>query len=108
MKNVDNNMNIRPGRGDLEQSSQPTTRVADSSAANPAASANTRKAEGDKVTFTGIATEMRSLEADLAKIPDIDHDRVNAIKASIAEGSYEVNADKILKNLLDLEQALGR
>jgi negative regulator of flagellin synthesis FlgM len=108
MKNVDNNMNIRPTRGDIEQSTQPAGRSADSAAASPAAGAGTRQAEGDKVTFTGIATEMRSLEADLAKIPDIDLDRVHAIKASIAEGSYEVDAEKILKNLLDLEQALGR
>ena len=108
MKNVDNNMNIRPSRGDLEQSSQTSTRVKDSSAAGTSAGASTGKTEGDKVTFTGIATEMRSLEADLARIPDVNHERVNAIKASIAEGSYQVNPEKILKNLLDLEQALSR
>jgi negative regulator of flagellin synthesis FlgM len=106
MKNVDNNMNIRPTRGDLEQSSQTSNRVTDSSTTSPASGA--QRAEGDKVTFTGIATEMRSLEADLAKIPDVNLERVNAIKASIAEGSYEVNPDKILKNLFDLEQALSR
>ncbi|PLW68411.1 flagellar biosynthesis anti-sigma factor FlgM [Pseudohalioglobus lutimaris] len=107
MKNVDNNMNIRPSRGDLEQSSQTSSRVTDNSA-SPAAGSSPKKAEGDKVTFTGIATEMRSLEADLARIPEVDSDRVNAIKASIAEGNYEVNPEKILKNLLDLEQALSR
>lgn len=107
MKTIDNNMNIRPSRGEIDQSTQPTTRAAD--AKGTASSAGAARPTGqDKVTFTGIASEMRSLEADLARIPDVDIDRVNTIKASIAEGSYQVNADKVVENLLSLERALSQ
>lgn len=107
MKTIDNNMNIRPSRGDIDQSTQPTTRAADTKGSASSTGA-ARPAGQDKVTFTGIASEMRTLEADLARIPDIDSDRVNAIKASIAEGSYRVNADKVVENLLSMERALSQ
>tara|TARA_R110002073_G_scaffold82892_5_gene197788 strand:- start:4805 stop:4957 length:153 start_codon:yes stop_codon:yes gene_type:complete len=50
---------------------------------------------------------MQKLEEKLASIPDIDDSRVANIKASIAEGSYRIDTDKIVNSLLSLEKDLS-
>ena len=105
MDNVDNTMNVKPPRADLNQGSQSTKGVsgtpgdsskADKLAATPGGS--------DTVTFTSTAAEMLKLEESLANIPDIDSARVSSIQASIAEGTYRVDPEKIVANLLKLEK----
>ena len=39
-------------------------------------------------------------------MPDVDSNRVAAIKAAIAQGSYQVDAEKIVQRLLDVENDL--
>ena len=107
MDSIDNKMNIRTPRTDVNQSSQQAGRVAKPSldeGSSQATSSST--ASADKVTFTSAAAEMLKLEETLASIPDVDNDRVATIKASIAEGSYQVDAEKIVSNLLTLEKDL--
>ena len=105
MDNVDNTMNVKPTRADLNQGSQSSKAVSgtsgdssslDKMAATPGGS--------DTVTFTSTAAGMLKLEESLAKIPDIDSARVSSIQASIAEGSYRIDPEKIVANLLKLEK----
>jgi negative regulator of flagellin synthesis FlgM len=58
----------------------------------------------DTVTFTSTAAGMLKLEESLAKIPDIDSARVSSIQASIAQGVYQIDPEKIVANLLKLEK----
>ena len=49
---------------------------------------------------------MLKLQESLANIPDIDNSRVDTIKASIAEGTYQINPEKIVDSLLSIEKDL--
>jgi len=66
----------------------------------------TTATSSDTVTFTTTASEMLKLQESLANIPDIDNSRVDTIKASIAEGTYQINPEKIVDSLLSIEKDL--
>ena len=107
MKNTDNTMSIRPPRADVNQGSQPPSQVAGTSGTAAAPSNKAAAVSSDTVTFTNTVAEMLKLEESLANIPDIDSVRVAAIQASIAEGSYEIDAEKIVDKLLKIEKDLS-
>lgn len=107
MDPTENTMNIKPPRIDLNQGSQQTNQVSDSDNARVKSTSDaTTATSSDTVTFTTTASEMLKLQESLANIPDIDNSRVDAIKASIAEGSYQVNPEKIVDSLLSIEKDL--
>ena len=60
----------------------------------------------DKVTVTGQANEMLRLETTLANLPDINNERVEAIKAALADGSYKIDIDSLVDNLLSAQNDL--
>lgn len=63
----------------------------------------------DSVRLTGEATGLQALERELGAGPaGIDVARVNAIRASLADGSYRVDAQAIAGRMIDLESALTR
>lgn len=108
MENVDKTMSISPPRADLNQASQaPNRATGASSGTSPTSSNSAPSVSGDTVTFTDTVTEMLKLEKNLANIPDVDNARVSAIKLSIAEGNYQVNPDKIVDGLLDIEKTFS-
>lgn len=105
MDNVDNTMNVKPSRADLNQGSQSSQGVSGTSGGSSSLDKTTATPGGsDTVTFTSTAAEMLKLEESLAKIPDIDSARVSTIQASIADGSYRVDPERIVENLLKLEK----
>jgi negative regulator of flagellin synthesis FlgM len=105
MDPTENTMNIRAPRTDLNQGSQQTNQVSgDARVKNT--SDKTTATSSDTVTFTTTASEMLKLQESLADIPDIDNSRVDTIKASIAEGTYQINPEKIVDSLLSIEKDL--
>lgn len=105
MTPTENTMNIRAPRTDLNQGSQQTNQVSgDTRVKNT--SDKTTATSSDTVTFTTTASEMLKLQESLANIPDIDNSRVDTIKASIAEGTYQINPEKIVDSLLSIEKDL--
>lgn len=101
-------MDIKPTRQNLnglepnnrpKEQSQPTKTGADDT--------NTIGAQpSDTVTVTDTATRIRELEATLGSLPEIDNERVAAIRQAIADGSYQVDPENIAAKLLKLEQEL--
>lgn len=61
----------------------------------------------DTVSLTDTATQLQSLQQTLADAPVIDNDRVSALKAAIAEGSYNVDPAELANNMINFEQQLG-
>ena len=99
-------MNIKSTRTDVNQSSAHAGRVS-GAASGAAGSIEKRPASSDDtVTFTNAAEDMRKLEETLASLPDVDNNRVSQIKAAIADGSYEIDPEKIVNNLLNSEREL--
>jgi len=52
------------------------------------------------VTLSELATQLRTLETQLAAIPTIDRARVEEIKQAIASGQYTINPEKIADGLI--------
>ena len=104
MDNVDNKMNVKPPRADVNSGSQSSKKVEGTSAGASLGTQSSVVGGGDTVSFTSTAAEMLKLEESLANIPDIDNVRVASIKASIADGSYRIDPDKIVDTLLKLER----
>jgi len=104
MKHLDNIMNVKPPRTGINQGSQQTNQVSAGSTTDSKNSQKTASAIGDTVTLTHTAAEMLKLEENLAKIPEIDSDLVVSIKASIAQGTYQVDPEKIAERLLTIDK----
>lgn len=80
----------------------------ESTANKAAADSQTQTAPSrDTVSLTPQAQQLKDLENRVSSLPEVDSDRVNAIKESIANGSYEIDANSIASKLLQFERSLG-
>ncbi|XOV88272.1 MAG: flagellar biosynthesis anti-sigma factor FlgM [Pseudomonadota bacterium] len=61
----------------------------------------------DRVTLTPAAENVRQTAARLETLPDVDQARVEAVKAAISAGTFEVDAQKIAERLLQSQKDLG-
>ncbi|MCB1694186.1 MAG: flagellar biosynthesis anti-sigma factor FlgM [Pseudomonadales bacterium] len=61
----------------------------------------------DKVTLTAQAGKLQQLAGSLSQLPEVDSSKVEAIKAAIADGTFEVDANLIASKLLDAKKDLG-
>jgi negative regulator of flagellin synthesis FlgM len=61
----------------------------------------------DTLSLTNTATQLQSIQESLADAPTVDADRVSALKAAIAEGSYNVEPAELANNMINFEQQLG-
>jgi len=64
-------------------------------------------AAADSLRLTGEATGLQTLQRDLATRPAFDEARVQALRESIASGSYKVDAEAIASRMLDLDARLA-
>jgi negative regulator of flagellin synthesis FlgM len=62
---------------------------------------------GAEVRLTDSAVQLAALEKALAQVPDVDMQRVSAIRAQIDAGEYTVDSQKIATKLLELELSLA-
>ena len=61
----------------------------------------------DTVSLTNTATQLQSLQQTLSDVPVVNSDKVAALQAAIADGSYSVDAQELAQNLIDFEQQLN-
>lgn len=52
------------------------------------------------IDLTRASTQLQQLESQLANIPDIDISKVEAVRQSIADGSFKPNNDAVAEKLL--------
>ena len=78
--------------------------AADKTAEKPASE---QTARSDQVSLTPTAQQLRGLEEQIANQPVVDPQRVNAAKEALANGSYEINSDRIAGKMMDLEKIIG-
>lgn len=71
------------------------------------ATADTQTASEDSVALSSRGQSLNRLEENLLNTPDVDSARVDSIKQAIAEGRFEVDAERIAQNILNQEDLLG-
>lgn len=62
----------------------------------------------DSLRLTGEAAGLQALQRELAGPADIDLNRVNEVRAALADGSYRIDPEQIASRMLALESELGR
>lgn len=63
--------------------------------------------EGDSVSLSLTGKSLASLEANLANTPEVDSAKVEALKAAVANGTYQVDASAIADKMLAQDKLLG-
>lgn len=61
----------------------------------------------DTVSLTGTAEKLRKLEAALSELPVADEERIEGIRRAVANGTYEIDAQRIADKMLDFERSLS-
>lgn len=102
MNPVDNNINIRQTRSETEQLGRSAT-----NADGRATTEGPSSASGELVSITSTASDLLALENQLRELPGVDQARVDSIRQAISDGSYEVDATRIVDSLLQSEIELG-
>ncbi len=69
---------------------------------------NGRPSSADTVSLTETSSQLRSIESSLSALPVVDTQRVEAIKQSIADGSYQIDAQSVANKLIDFEAILDK
>lgn len=67
-----------------------------------------KPAAGETVVLTERSQLLEGLEKKIASMPAIDNARVEAVKADIQSGNYQIDADNIAELLLRVEADLSR
>ncbi|WP_348673934.1 flagellar biosynthesis anti-sigma factor FlgM [uncultured Abyssibacter sp.] len=63
--------------------------------------------EADSVTLSGQGANLNELVNVAQQTPDVDVQKVAAIREAIASGSYQVNAESIATKMAHMEWQLG-
>jgi len=60
-----------------------------------------------ELRLTDTATNLKQVEGRLAKLPDVDQARVEAVRQRIESGAYAVNAGRLADRLLAFERDMA-
>lgn len=82
---------------------KPQAAAATTAAAAPAPAAPS----ADTATFTGPALTLQKLSAAVAKAPVVDVGKVAAVKQSLQNGTYQVDARRVADKILQSESELN-
>lgn len=103
---IDTNNINGPSSGLSRGRSAPSNSIG-SSSATPVSTTESKKPNIDNVELSQQAQTISRIEAGIKGSPDIDMDKVEAIKAAIQEGRFEINADAIAEKMMSQEDLLG-
>lgn len=84
-----------------------TGRTVSSTSDATATPGKSQVAASSPVRITDQARQLAALEQALNEVPVVNEARVDAIRAALAEGRYEVNPERIADKLLRTERELS-
>ncbi len=77
---------------------------------NSSGSSSSQSAEAsfgqDSVNLTHSAMRIKSLEAQIARLPIVDTQKVEQVKNSISEGTFEFDSTRVAEKLINFERDL--
>lgn len=102
---IDTNNINSSGGANRSRSSTPVAPNSPKTASTPAA--KPEASPKDNVVLSSEAQNLVRLQTKINNLPDVDLDRVAAIKQAIAEGRFEINPERIAENMLNQDELLG-
>ena len=69
---------------------------------------NSVNSGGDKVSLTKTAARLKDIEQKLSEMPPVDNNRVNEMKTALANGKYNIDAEKVADKMMHFEAALEK
>ncbi|MCU7940329.1 MAG: flagellar biosynthesis anti-sigma factor FlgM [gamma proteobacterium symbiont of Bathyaustriella thionipta] len=61
----------------------------------------------DSVNLTNSAVRIKALEEQISRLPIIDTQKVEQVRNSISDGTFEFNSEKIAEKLINYEKELA-
>ena len=98
-----NNINSSGSARNRSIPAAPTTQAKPQAAPVETATASKK----DNVVLSPEAQNLTRLQAKINVLPDVNLDRVAAIKQAIAEGRFEINPERIAENMLKQDELLN-
>jgi negative regulator of flagellin synthesis FlgM len=100
---VDSGGSIRPARPSVDQSKSAALEQAER--ATPRETRESQSGSGDaEVTLTRVGSTLLALQRALRELPDVDQQRVDAVRQALADDSYQIDAADIADKLLQFER----
>ncbi len=95
----------------ISNNTSPTSRTTEQNSAkavksSSAAMQQSSKAtlEQDSVNLTDSAMRIKALEAQVARLPVVDTQKVEQVKNSLSNGTFEFNSERIAEKLIRFEK----
>jgi len=95
----------RPPQGAIESNN--TASTAQTSQAAPQGRA-AEQPSGDQLKLSSQASQLHALEAEIAKLPVVDTQRVQDVQRTVATGSFQVEPARVADKILTFEAGLGK
>ena len=70
-------------------------------------SSDTSKDGSQNVQITGTARQLSDLDQKVRSLPDVNEEKVAALRSAIEQGTYQVRPQHIADQLMSLERTLG-
>lgn len=88
------------------------TKPAGSQSAGESKQAKAARTEGsgsgaDAVSLTDTVTRLKSIEARIQELPEVDRERVEELRRQIDAGEFSIDPKLIAQRIVQLEQALS-
>jgi len=96
------------GSSRTQQSGNRTAQRVDDDNKSSSISSNNTTSGSDKVSLTKTAARLKDIERSLSDQSPVDSNRVNDMKSALANGNYNVDADKIADKMMTFEAALDK
>lgn len=101
--NVNNLMNNHSGKITTGTSTQGSSTVSNPAEVDAQAKSQPRQ---DAVLLTDQAQGLNKLQQRIKDAPSTNQSKVDALKAAIEKGDYQVNSQRVAQKMLDLESDL--
>lgn len=95
----------KPATQGLQHSSAQVKKTDSATAAQPEQTSKTQ-VSGESVQLSQNARQLQSVSEKIANLPSVNSEKVAQLKQAIADGSYQIDNERVASKMLGLEAQL--